>query len=56
MIKHPSATKTKPDNVEELHALRSVRKVDEVFGRKEVKDRKPDPGPQYHNPFKGMKV
>ena len=56
-MKDPSETKLLPDTEEQFNKLRSVQAVDRVLDA----PKKPQPGeheeiPEYHNPYKGMKI
>lgn len=57
-MKHPSEEKPRPENVTDLHALRSVQAADKVFKAppKPKNTRGKNEGPKHHNPFKGMKI
>ena len=55
-MKHPSEHKPRPDNVEELRSLSSVKAASATLNSPPKTKTAAEVGPKYHNPYKGMKI
>ena len=55
-MKHPGQKKVSPDSIDEVRDLRSVQTVVQILSTPKEDPGKKKSVPEYHNPYKGMKV